>query len=91
MESKFANKLFWGAFFSAESIFAVCQAVSLAVWLLAAKIQDGFLKIKCIIITRVASSDYHYDDRKTLLKPTTMPTTTTTTTTTTTIQPLSIN
>ena len=68
--------------FSAESIFAVCQAVSLAVslavWLIAAKIQDGFLKIKSIIITRVALSDYHYDDRKTLLKPTIRPTATTT-------------
>jgi len=61
-----ANKLFYGGF-SAESIFAVCQAVSLAVLLLAAKIQDGCLKIKSIIITRVASSDCHYDDRKTLL------------------------
>jgi len=63
--------------FSAESIFAVCQAVSLAVLLLAAKIQDGCLKIKSVMITRVASSDYHYDDRKTLLKPTVRPTTTT--------------
>jgi len=32
---------FSNVFFSAESIFAVCQAVSLAVLLLAAKIQHG--------------------------------------------------
>jgi len=31
--------------FSAESIFAFCQAVYLAVWLLGAKIQGGCLKI----------------------------------------------
>ena len=50
-------------FFCAKCIFVVCQAVSLAVLLLAAKIQDGCLKLKSIIFTRVASSDYHYDDR----------------------------
>ena len=51
-------------FFCAKCIFVVCQAVvSVAVLLLAAKIQDGCLKLKSIIFTRVASSDYHYDDR----------------------------
>ena len=60
-------------FFGAKCIFVVCQAVSVAVLLLAAKIQDGCLKLKSIIFTRVASSNYHYDDRKTLLKPTIQP------------------
>jgi len=60
---------FSNVFFSAESIFAVCQAVSLAVLLLAAKIQDGCLKLKKHQFCKGCLMTNHYDDSKTLLKP----------------------